>query len=332
MSFLTKDKRLKKKNIEEFNSRGWTLIDLKLSQNIINNTLRGLENIRKDAIKKNYKPRRIYYDHLISNNLSAIELPFNKSICNKDIHNLFIKAKIGSLIKSLMNWQSPCCDLSRLFCMGDFKYRGNWHRDYKGDLTTIQNSSSERSVLLAGIYLTNQKGFRILKKDYDFNGIKTIIKNEYVEDTVNSFQYPLNPPSESYYEIEGKVGHVLFFDPFLMHQGSTFGSRFDFHMKFYDSKESKFKRNIFQDFDVIDILDENLELPVNSQEIAKFKKFHKIPFDKKSTVIQRIRNSIDYRIGLRKILKFKKIKNSKYKLIKKSGWNIDWFSNTQWQK
>ena len=93
MSFLTKDKRLKKEKIDEFNSRGWTLIDLKLSENVINNAIKGLENMRKDAIIKSYKPRRIYYDHLFNNNLAAIELPFNKSICNKDIHDLTNKKK-----------------------------------------------------------------------------------------------------------------------------------------------------------------------------------------------------------------------------------------------
>ena len=82
-----------------------------------------------------------------------------------------------------------------------------------------------------------------------------------------------------------KLAMYYFFDPFLMHQDSTFGSRFDFHMKFYDSKGGKVKRNNFQDFDVIDILNENLELPVNSSEIAKFEKVYKIPFDTKSSFI-----------------------------------------------
>ena len=42
---------------------------------------------------------------MIGNNLAAIELPFNKSICNENIRNLFKEAGIGSLVKSLMGWK-----------------------------------------------------------------------------------------------------------------------------------------------------------------------------------------------------------------------------------
>ena len=94
-----KDNRITADNKFEFNKRGWTLIDLKLSDESIIKAQNGLREMRRLSIKNDYKPRRIYYDHLISNNLSAIEIPFNKSICNKNIHYLFQKAKIGSLIK-----------------------------------------------------------------------------------------------------------------------------------------------------------------------------------------------------------------------------------------
>ena len=74
--------RISKENKRQFKDNGWTLVDLKLSKEAINNSLKGLREMRKSSIQKDYKPRRIYYDHLISNNPSAIELPFNKEICN----------------------------------------------------------------------------------------------------------------------------------------------------------------------------------------------------------------------------------------------------------
>lgn len=332
MNNNSNEERITDRHKSELNSKGWTQVDLKLSKELINNSIEGLIKMRNDAIFNDYKPRRIYYDHLITNNLSAIEIPFNKSICNKNIYSFFKEAKIGSLVKGLMDWKNPCCDLARLFCMNNFKYRGNWHRDYKSDLSDVQNNSSQRNFILAGIYLKNQKGFRILKREYDFNGQKTIIKNKKIDDLIQSFSFPISPSPESYYEIDGKVGHVLFFDPFLLHQGSTYGPRLDFHMKFYDSKETRVSRNNFQDFDVIEILNQDFNLPNSSSEVKAFEKKFRIPFVKRSSIIQRLRNSLDYRIGIRNILKMNKIKNKSYKFINNEGWKIDWFSNTQWQK
>ena len=102
--------------------------------------------MKRLSIKKDYKPRRIYHDHLIRNNKAAIELPFNDLICNLNIKNFFREAKIGSLVKTLMGWEDTCCDLARLFCMGNYKYRGNWHRDYSGDLKTIQYVMGHKNI------------------------------------------------------------------------------------------------------------------------------------------------------------------------------------------
>ena len=82
------DYRISKENKRQFKNNGWTLVDLGLSNESIKNALEGLRDMKKSSIKKDHKPRRIYYDHLFSNNLSAIEIPFNESICNINIHNL----------------------------------------------------------------------------------------------------------------------------------------------------------------------------------------------------------------------------------------------------
>ena len=281
-----KELRISNKNKLEFRKKGWTLVNLKLSQKIINNAIIGLKEMKKNAIQKNYKPRRIYYDHLVSNNLAAIELPFNKEICNKYIQDFFKEAKIGSLVKNLMEWNNPCCDLARLFCMGDYKYKGNWHRDYQSDLENIQLNSQSRNVVLVGIYLLPQKGFRILKKDYEFNGKYSIIKNMQIDKFIRTFPFPLNPPKDSYSTIDGKAGMVLFFDPLLLHQGNNYGARLDFHMKFVESTQEEITRNSFQDFSVIDILGEDyyLNFDSNSMEDLKLKY---IPMHNRSSIIQR---------------------------------------------
>ena len=332
MSFYIEDNRLSPQNIEEFNKKGWTLVDLKLSPNILKMATLGLKQMKKDAINNSYKPKRIYYDHLFTNNIAAIELPFNKDICNVNVKNLFKKAKIGSLVKSLMNWENPCCDLSRLFCMGDFKYRGNWHRDYNDEIDNIHLDSSFRDIILVGIYLLPQKGFRLLKKDFDYKGINSIIKNKSIDKTIASFGFPLSPPKNSYYEINGTIGTALFFDPLLIHQGSNYGPRFDFHMKFHNSKKGLIHTNSFQDFGVINILKENYQISAKGKDKIENLELSKIPSSTRSSLLNRFSNSIDYIFCLRRIAKILRLMKSKdYFLLKNEGWEIDFFSNSHWQ-
>ena len=324
------DSRISKTNKKEFYNRGWTLVDLKLTEEVLSNALQGLIEMKRLSSKIDYPPRRIYYDHLFNKNLAAIEIPFNKRICNEKIKNLFKEANIGSLVGTLMNWDNPCCDLSRIFCMGNYKYRGNWHRDYESDLKTIQNNTNFRDVILVGIYLLPQKGFRILKKDYDFNGSKSIVLDEKLDKQIRKFPFPLSPPIESFDVIDGKIGTALFFDPFLLHQGSNYSERLDFHMKFINSNEKINFKNDFQDFSVIEILQENYEL--SSNNFKNDINMRNIPNDKRSTLFQRLSNTIDYRTCLRRFLKIRSLKNNKnYKIIKRNGWKLDLLSNTQYQ-
>ena len=95
-----KELRISNENKIEFKKKGWTLVNLELSQKSINRAISGLREMKKYAIQKNYKPKRIYYDHLFSNNIAAIELPFNKEICNKKVRDFFKEAKIGSLVEN----------------------------------------------------------------------------------------------------------------------------------------------------------------------------------------------------------------------------------------
>ena len=127
-----------------------------------------------------------------------------------------------------MNWKNPCCDLARLFCMGNYKYRGNWHRDYNSNLKKIHLDSNLRNIVLVGINLLPQKGFRILKKEFEFDGINSIIPNMEIDKAIRTFPYPLSPPKDSYDEMNANIGTALIFDPLIIHQGSNYSERFDF--------------------------------------------------------------------------------------------------------
>ena len=54
MSFYSEDNRLTPQNIEEFNKKGWTLVDLKLSPNVLKMATLGLKQMKIDAIKNSY--------------------------------------------------------------------------------------------------------------------------------------------------------------------------------------------------------------------------------------------------------------------------------------
>ena len=74
------DSRISQENKLQFKKKGWTIIDLKLSKESLNNAVSGLKIMKHVSIRDDFKPRRIYYDHLFTNNLAAIELPFNQII------------------------------------------------------------------------------------------------------------------------------------------------------------------------------------------------------------------------------------------------------------
>ena len=330
MKKTIKDLRITEDNRFEFNKNGWTLVDLQLSKELIRDSVKGLKKMKYLSIKNDFKPRRIYHDHLFTFNIAAIELPFNNQICDENVKNFFKEAKIGSLVRTLMDWDEPLCDLARLFCMGNYNYRGNWHRDYESDLEKIHQDSEVRNVVLVGIYFLPQKGFRILKKDFEFNGINSIVKDKKIDKAIRSFPFPLSPPDDSYHIIDGVAGKALFFDPLLLHQGSNYGNRLDFHMKFTKSNQT-YNSNSFQDFSVIKILEEDYKLP--SENYSSTDNIDQIPFTKRPSLLERFVNTADYRFFLKKFLKNKSLNNSEsFKLIKKYGWELDFLSNTFLQK
>ena len=248
------ENRVKDYHFQHFREKGWVNIDLDLDNKYVDEVYSSLKQMRKNAISKKYKFGRVYYDHLMDFNLAAIELPFNNNICTEIVRNFFRKARIGSILKNFIDWERPVNILSRLFCMGNYNYRGQWHRDAESTEKMFKYGNEGKikiDTIQVGIYSENQFGFRILKKDYEVGRKKTILKGELDSQNISNLGIPINPLNESYYMVGGTKGSILLFDPNIFHQGSTSGSRFDFHMRFTDGKGEKYSKNDFQDFDVV---------------------------------------------------------------------------------
>tara|TARA_Y100000590_G_C15576102_1_gene960507 strand:- start:70 stop:1044 length:975 start_codon:yes stop_codon:yes gene_type:complete len=251
--------KITKESKNHFNENGWVLIHLNIEETQIMKCLEAVNRMRKKAIEIMYNPCRVYYDHLTNFNLAAIEAPFNSRICAKDIEEFFSQINLGSMVKDLMSWDDTYCSLARLFCMGNYNYRGKWHRDYSlPEKSTRLKSSLSRDYIQLNIYFDNQRGFRLLKNEYDFGGSQTLIPTITASNEIEKYHYPLSPPHRSYEILNGVPGSVLFFDPLRLHQGSSSSSRSDFHMRFLNPEKispiENLLKNSFQDFDIYEHL------------------------------------------------------------------------------
>lgn len=297
------------KEVETFKKQGWVKTQMNLPDNLLSFYQNSAAEMVTKAKIENYKFGRIYFDYLFDYNLAAIELPLNKSICNKGIYELFENIKIGSAVNKLLESSSSICLLNRLFCMKDYKYTGHMHQDTREHDKRVQ----------VMIYLNDEAGFKIFKKEYEHK-IKEIFNGGELENSPN-FNLPFIFNEEYLETINARRGEVLFFDPAIPHQGIYKNNRLTFHMrfdKFDPSQHKNFSKNEKLDFVSIKEYDENLDInniPVNFPKISRNK------------ISKRLSTSINYLFPILNFLRLIKIKNnSKYKNI-----NFNIFSNTAYQ-
>jgi len=308
---------------EQFNSLGYLLIPINVNSHYINDALQGAILMRHRAIENKYQFTRTYFDHISNWNLAAIEAPFHSSILDERLKNLLAKMCLGNIICQLMNWSETCCTVARLFSMGNYKYRGNWHRDH---IITKQESPVKcTDVIQAEILLEPQSGFRYMKKDWDLGGVNSIIDTPDVSRFIETYPFPLSPPSQSFHILGGDAGTVLLFNPSRLHQGSTQKRRFDLHLRFenklnYIFQNKKLINSSFLDFSLAPELDEH----INPFELMRH---NLLPITQPRRLINRINNTINYRTGIYNFIRSKKLKKGL-----PQSWSIDVLSNTVFQK
>jgi len=310
---------INKDDIFEFKKNGFIVKKISISKVNLQNYKKIIKNLHQKFLISNFPYKRMYHDYLFSNNWAAIECPLNKQICDYEVWNFFSKLNLGSSIQKISNFQNIYCKLIRLFVMQNFNYSGNWHQDCDELNKRIQVS----------IYFKDEKGFKIVKPDMQDDLFKKYFNNERDFLIKKIHSEPLKFDEMYYNTVDAKEGDIIFFDPYLVHQGSYKSSRLQFHMRFDGFKEEKeiFLNKHQLDFFYYSFYDYDFAL--NSEDTSLPKATKLTPFKGRSSLIRRLANTINYFLPIKNFYRIIRLKKNfiKYKHLK-----FDFFANTFWQK
>ena len=295
--------------LDDFKKKGWLQSEINIPGDQLEDYSKSVLNIVANVKKNKFPFGRIYHDYLFDYNLAAVEAPFSNIICSENVIDFFSKIEIGSMIKTIKGWKEVECSLVRLFCMGDYNYSGHWHKDDVSEGNSIQVS----------ILLKPEMGFKILKNKHkvEFDNQQ----KENINSVSSKFQLPIKFKNYYYDVIDGKKGDIIFFEPSLLHKGSSNKSRLQFHMRFHEIKNLQDKNNLYKnnklDFYMKKIYDPNYKHDLISSKLPKIKR---------ANSFSRLKNLINYFFPIFNFyyfLKQKKIeKNFDYEIL----------SNTFYQK
>ncbi len=306
----------------ELETQGWTIIDMEIDADRLNLYRDAILRLRDKAFISKYPIGRVYFPHFRSLNIAGIESIFNNLIVNEDIKSFFRDLQLGKVLRELMGWSESHLELIRLFTMGNYKYRGNWHRDSG----RFRRSITEMNEIQMAIYVQEDSGFKIFKPEMDINGND---QNAIKVPPESSPHLPLKISSLYYTEINARPGSVLFFNPGLLHQGNTKSERLDFHLRFLKEpilrgrnrdKGLSYCKNDYLDFKFLNIYDENYDLSQDrtSARIGNH------------SLMKRVGGSINYYTGILNIRNHL-LYLSQSKDDSLDPWKFDLFANTIFQ-
>ena len=297
----------------DYKKNGWIKIKSGLSEDEIDFYSNLISKTVEKAKKINYPFVRIYHDFITSNNMAALEAPMHKDINDENYFHFFKKLDLGKNVCKLTKWQNTFCSLIRLFCMNNYNYSGHWHRD----------RINIDEIVQASIYLKSESGFKIRKKKLEIEN-----KEKYTIDFCNNISKEVIPflmDDDEFHTLSADRGDIIFFEPALIHKGSSSNSRLQFHMRFHDVNSNEI-------VDQKKIKDENNELDFYFSKFYAFDASHEerekeLPILKKrSDIFQRIKNTINYNFPYRNF-------KSYLKLTKKhSEFKFNLFANSKFQK
>ena len=207
-----------------------------------NNTLLKAQQIR-------WRYAKIYHNIFINNfvNFFSIRYPGHKKL-NNNLNNYLAELNLQNLISKYTKWKNFKITQIELQHNEKYNYQSTWHRDW-------HNSNLENIVII--IYLTDEKGFRLVKK----NDEKKLLDNyEFLREKSYKHGYT-NLPKNFYHEFDVNAGDIVLFDAGLLHQGFVKGKRTHFFIRCQKIKNETSKNfdEIIEDHLKSDASDEVLE-------------------------------------------------------------------------
>ncbi len=172
-----------------------------------------------EAQKIKWRYSKVYHNIFIKKfiNIFSILYPGHKTLDN-NIYEYLTELNLEKLIFDNTDWKNFKISQIELQHNEKFNYQSTWHRDW-------HNSNLENIVMI--VYLTDQKGFRLVKRTEDAK-----LALNYPNLKEKSYKFGYTKLHKNYfYEFDVKAGDIALFDAGLLHQGFVKGKRTHFFIR-----------------------------------------------------------------------------------------------------
>lgn len=221
-------------NIDIFKKYGYLKINDALEQDLIEQSKKDLEKIKKFCQNKKYNYIRVYEDYSEKINIAGIENIFHESIINQNVVTILEKSDVINIAKDLLNTEEIVMTLSRYHITENISHLGKWHRDGKpGKLESIQ----------LNIYLYDESGFEIVPNSHvNENSAEEneLLKNSPYTKLTNT------------QNISSRSCSVLAFHPSFLHRGKSIYRRAHIHLRFRKKTKLEKEVDIYKGFNFLD--------------------------------------------------------------------------------
>ena len=225
---------LKNYNVNIFEKNGYLKINDALEQDLIEQSQKDLEKIKKICQNKNYNYIRVYEDYSERINIAGIENIFHESIINQNLVTILEKSDVINIAKDLLQTDEIVMTLSRYHVTDNISHLGKWHRDGRpGQLETIQ----------LNIYLYDESGFEIVPNSH-------VNENSAEENKLlNNSPYAKLTNTKN---IFAKSCSILAFHPSFLHRGKSIYRRAHIHLRFRKKTKLEKENDIYKGFNFLD--------------------------------------------------------------------------------
>lgn len=254
-------------------------------------------NAINEAQQIKWRYAKIYHNIYINNfiNFFSIRYPGHKSL-NNNLNKHLAELNLQNLVLNHTEWKNFKITQIELQHNEKYNYQSTWHRDW-------HNSNLENIVMI--IYLTDQKGFRLVKRAED---LKLALNYPDLKEKNYKFGYT-NLPKDYFYEFDVKAGDIVLFDAGLLHQGFVKGKRTHFFIRCKEIKSeiSKNFNEIIEDHLQVDSPIEVLE-----QDAKKDSYNYDINYFSLNSRIKSLIHLVLYFFPIHKIFKYLKDRKKKF--------------------